>query len=600
MLCRPLKRVFVLSCIAFSVACNGGSPPAATFANTEVNLVISDPATAAEELALLVDFVSYRITCLSSGLTPYDDSVDIMGNFESALDQDPAVWTLVTDLPLSPCTIALWVFYEDEVVCSGSESIPIIDDGDPLTTNKVNIALECSLSVNPPSGDLNVDSSFTLIHGNYCPQLFWLGAVPTAGDPTVMNVQTSFIDLDNACGQNCDPQTCDFTANPPACNPAPDPGLSSTLVAPAGNGSFGNVNASNTTYACDLLLPGPTEICVLVSDGDNDCDQTRCITIDCPDLCEGVVCDDGNECTRDRCDPLSGACSNDDAPNGIACNNCSDTCQSGACDAGSPFVADVVFAGQVSVNGIFQPVDATFVNPYSGASVTVDSTNGDFYVNQSSYLGTSTFDTVAGSGLQDIFLGRTPSGAQSLCGVERLFSLNSFDILGLADDFVVLGDMEIQGGNANDVLWANAGNDILRGNNGDDLLDGGPGNDTIFGETGADTITLWPGSGFDSIDGGNALDRVVVDAEQNQITITPAANTSYEFDIFYLGAPMAQIIRAERLEMSDALVDLTLCNGGAGDVCNLCGNDALNGGEECDDGNNVTGDGCAADCTSEY
>ena len=119
--------------------------------------------------------------------------------------------------------------------------------------------------------------------------------------------------------------------------------------------------------------------------------------------------------------------------------------------------------------------------------------------------------------------------------------------------------MEIQGGNAGDVLWANAGNDILRGNNGDDLLDGGPGNDIIFGETGDDTITLWPGSGFDSIDGGNGTDaiRVVVDAEQNQITITPAASTSYEFDIFYLGTPMAQIIRVELIEMGDALIDLT-------------------------------------------
>ncbi len=52
--------------------------------------------------------------------------------------------------------------------------------------------------------------------------------------------------------------------------------------------------------------------------------------------------------------------------------------------------------------------------------------------------------------------------------------------------------------------------------------------------------------------------------------------------------------------MDDASIDLTTCTGSAPDICNLCGNDALNGGEGCDDGNNVDGDGCAADCTAEY
>ena len=60
---------------------------------------------------------------------------------------------------------------------------------------------------------------------------------------------------------------------------------------------------------------------------------------------------------------------------------------------------------------------------------------------------------------------------------------------------------------------------------------------------------------------------------------------------------MAQITEVELLVMNDGFVDLLTCTAG---VCALCGNDDLNGGEECDDGNNVSGDGCAADCTSEY
>ncbi len=590
-----------LWCIASSAACNGDvrNESEGPSKETEIKLVISDPATAPEQLAALINSVGYRITCPDSAVTPEEDSVDIVGNFESTGESNPTVRALVSDLPLSSCTIALWVFYEDEVICSGSQAMSVVDDSDSSAPNTVNIELECSLSVIPPSGDLDIDGSFNLVHGNYCPQLFWLGAVPTAADPTVMDVHTSYMDLDNACGENCDPQTCDFSVNPPVCSPAPDPGLSSTLTAPAapaGNGSFGNINAVDTTYSCDPLLPGPTEICVVVSDGDNDCDQMRCITVDCPDLCEGVVCDDGNECTRDRCNPLDGSCSNDPAPDGIACNSCNDTCQSGACDPTVPFTA-AQNASLMNFTGTMQQVDATLVNPYSGESLPL---SGPFNVNISSYKGVGTADVLLGTSLGDFLLVQDPVGIQNICGVESILAQNSFDAMILADDFIVLTDMLLEGGNAPDVLWANAGNDTVRGYNGVDRLDGGPGDDVIEGGAGNDTITLWPGSGFDSITGGVGTDRVEIDAIQSQITISAAANPSYEFDISYLGTPMAQIREVELLVMIDELIDLATCTGSDPDICNLCGNDALNGGEGCDDGNNVNGDGCAADCTAEY
>ena len=62
--------------------------------------------------------------------------------------------------------------------------------------------------------------------------------------------------------------------------------------------------------------------------------------------------------------------------------------------------------------------------------------------------------------------------------------------------------MMIEGGNAGDVIWANVGNDTLRGTTASTRLDGGPGDDIIEGGLGNDIVTLWPGSGFDSIDGG--------------------------------------------------------------------------------------------------
>ena len=622
MLSNPVIRMVALCCIALSAACNGSQEGATQAAYTEVDLVISDPDTPPAELVRLIDFVSYRITCPASGLTPYDDSIDLAGNFEVDADSDPPVWQLATDLPLSSCAIALWVFYEDEVICQGDETLPLVSDEDPSVTNKVNIVLECNLSVTGPSADLDVDGSFEFIHGNYCPKLNWLGAVPVVVQPAVPAttiIETSAFDIDSTCGLNCDPQTCDFTQTPPLCTPAPDPGFSSTFIAPAGHGSFdppvatgipmtgGTPIDAQSIYTCDPLFPGPTEICVVVSDGDNDCDQMRCITIVCPDLCENVDCDDGNECTRDACDTLTGLCTNDDAPDGIACDNCNSTCQLGACDAGTPFSA-TVNAAVMNMVGSFQTLNTTVTNPYSGETISL---SGNYFVNTSSYKGIGTSDLFLGSVFSDVLFiydlaGVPPESAQRLCGVEALRADNGFDVMLLADDFIVLGNMEIFGGNANDTLWANAGDDTLRGLNGKDRIDGGPGDDIIEGGNADDTITLWPGSGFDSIMGGDGftdnsvLDRVEIDAIQSQILISPALNPSYEFDIFYLGTPMAQIREIEFVDVGGVSIDLSTCTGGAGDVCNLCGNDALNGGEECDDGNNADGDGCAADCTAEY
>jgi cysteine-rich repeat protein len=212
----------------------------------------------------------------------------------------------------------------------------------------------------------------------------------------------------------------------------------------------------------------------------------------------------------------------------------------------------------------------------------------------------SSNDTLLGTSSRDFLLAQDPIGTQRICGVENILARDSFDALILADEFIVFGDMLIAGGPVGDIIWANVGNDTVQGGTGVDALDGGPGDDIIEGGPGDDTITLWPGSGFDSIAGGIDTDRVEIDGIQSQITITAAANPSYEFDIFYLGIPMAQIREVELLVMNDIFIDLATCTGPLGDVCNLCGNDALSGGEACDDGNNSDGDGCAADCTAEY
>jgi cysteine-rich repeat protein len=248
----------------------------------------------------------------------------------------------------------------------------------------------------------------------------------------------------------------------------------------------------------------------------------------------------------------------------------------------------------MTFSGVSQQLDTTLFNPYSGELTAVF---GQFVVNNQIYKGISTSDILIGSGISDILLVQSPVGTQRICSVETILAFNGFDVLHLADRFIVFDDMTLEGGDQNDLIWANAGDDTIRGNEADDVLDGGPGDDFIDAGSGDDLVTLWPGSGFDIILGGIGTDTVEIAAVQNQITIGPSAVAPYEFDILYLGLPMARIDGIETLVLDDLIVDLTACV--AGD-CGLCGNGTLNGGEECDDGNNVDDDGCAADCTSEF
>ena len=60
-------------------------------------------------------------------------------------------------------------------------------------------------------------------------------------------------------------------------------------------------------------------------------DPGRCSAGTCRGLCEDQDCDDGNPCTVDTCDPSNGSCPNPDVPDGTACN---DGGNPGECTAG--------------------------------------------------------------------------------------------------------------------------------------------------------------------------------------------------------------------------------------------------------------------------
>lgn len=591
-------HVAVLCCVALLAAC----AQEGAAGNTDIRLTIGDDLGAQPgEPAFEADRVDYRITCQGTvpGSAPippdgtagdyaYDDSVDISGAFEIIDDQNPPVWQTVMDLPPGQCTASLSVYRNQQVVCTGSHTFTVLEDA----ITQIDITLLCALSIDIPDGSSDASGDFQFDVGNECPKLFDLSAhpyvVPDGQSSTLVQVIAQ--DLDGTCGDRCDPQTCD-TSNPPVCTPGPDPGLSTTLSAPVG--SFDDPNASLATYACDPYFPGPIEVCVVVTDGDLDCNKTACIAVDCPDPCEGIVCDDGNECTADYCDPELGQCVFDVAPDGIACDGCNSTCQAGVCDPLVPFTA--AQNGQnMPFQGLNRNFNRTFTNPYNGFTFSL---LGPLNSNITTYKGVSTTDAILMTPAGDaLFLNDPTLAPQTVCGVETILAGNGGDVLHLADEFITLVDMTIDGGLENDVLWANAGSDAVLGNGGNDLMDGGRGSDVLIGGGGNDQITMGPNDGFDSVIGGSGTDRLSVAALLSQLTVVPAANPSYEFDIYYLGTPIAEVTGVELFFALNGSIDLTACVAG---VCDLCGDGNLNGGEECDDGNAVSGDGCASDCTLE-
>ena len=56
----------------------------------------------------------------------------------------------------------------------------------------------------------------------------------------------------------------------------------------AATGVFDDPAASSAVYTCGA--PGQVEICVTASDGNRDCDQESCISIQCPDTTPTNVC----------------------------------------------------------------------------------------------------------------------------------------------------------------------------------------------------------------------------------------------------------------------------------------------------------------------
>ena len=116
----------------------------------------------------------------------------------------------------------------------------------------------------------------------------------------------------------------------------------------------------------------------------------------------------------------------------------------------------------------------------------------------------------APAGADAILLDDTRSGAQQsgprLSGIEIINAGAGDDVVDLTSTRYSYGDVTIDGGSGNDVLWSSQGNDTLLGGVGNDRMDGGAGKDYLYGGSGNDTLfgglmedILQGGSGDDSL-----------------------------------------------------------------------------------------------------
>ena len=387
----------VLACIGTLAACSsdgGGSVD-----NTEMNVVVPNGSGngSTAPLALDIQVVEYTIQCddgVDAG--PFLDNDDTLDNDTTingvleVLDQAGAgvntqqfgpdlsetyVWQGFMDLPPGDCTAQLRARDGDgEVICTATEPFTVTEDA----TVKVNVLMICDVSFQAPVGMLDLDASFSFVVGNFCPSAYVLNCIdseidvqniPGVGDVAATACQVRYEDLDDTCGQGCDPQTCITDAQGLTCSPGPDPGVSTTVTC-SGGASFLSCDGVNPSASCTFngdvlgtiggapplpLNPGPGGFFVgcalnpdgtpvtpgavitctsVTTDGDLDCDKTKVVTLTCEGLtpcqtffAEGGSCDDSNECTVDSCDDTTGV---------AVCDNDSAAAEGNSCDPGVP------------------------------------------------------------------------------------------------------------------------------------------------------------------------------------------------------------------------------------------------------------------------
>ena len=111
--------------------------------------------------------------------------------------------------------------------------------------------------------------------------------------------------------------------------------------------------------SCDHLWAQDGTACVSGED------PGRCASGVCVSLCDGVDCDDQNECTENLCDRSSGECAHPHRPDGAECKfrELPGVCESGVC-VDAELCRDVDCSdGNACTDDVCDPIDASCTNP---------------------------------------------------------------------------------------------------------------------------------------------------------------------------------------------------------------------------------------------
>ena len=201
----------------------------------------------------------------------------------------------------------------------------------------------------------------------------------------------------------------------------------------------------------------------------------------------------------------------------------------------------------------------TIINPYSGQEI---------FINEQKFESTGIYDGLAG---RDFLIGTdygdyinivNNSGQQAVKNVEVFVAGDGGDVLQLAHNTITLNNVELFGGQGDDILWANAGDDLLSGFLGEDILDGGPGHDRIFG--GDDNDWLYGGDDNDTLNGGTGSDLLSGDAGDDVLIYSGDAGWPTGFLAWNVGDP-TKVINGDRVTVNPRYRNHDGFDGGEGE-----------------------------------